>query len=330
MTALEKYIRLEALGQWREAQGAPAREVVVRFGDTTLLLTDTADRPLGHWALAGVQAIRTDGPLTVYAMSPEGAESLAIRDRDMTDAIAAVTRAHLHRDAPVLRTRKNWLPALAAAALLALVAALFPALIEGQAARMAPPDALEVFGDEMLLQIMATRGPLCADPAGRRALAALANRIAPGDAPRLRALDLGPAPVALLPGRTVLIGRAALSRAEDPAEIAGWIALALAREHMAPGPQRLMHAVGPWTSLRYVLTGRLSDEALARATRAAFDPALPGEIDAAIERLRGAGVATAPFADGLRRFGIDAHAAPTEGAAALSDQEWVALQGLCD
>ena len=54
MTALDRYVRLEAVGLWREAPGAPPREVVVSFGNATLLLTDLEERPLGHWALAGV------------------------------------------------------------------------------------------------------------------------------------------------------------------------------------------------------------------------------------------------------------------------------------
>ena len=54
MTALEKYVRLEALGRWRERAGDPPREVVVSLGNATLLLKDLDERPLGHWALAGV------------------------------------------------------------------------------------------------------------------------------------------------------------------------------------------------------------------------------------------------------------------------------------
>ena len=54
MTALDRYVRLEAVGLWREAPGAPPREVVVSFGNATLLLTDLEERPLGHWAPSSV------------------------------------------------------------------------------------------------------------------------------------------------------------------------------------------------------------------------------------------------------------------------------------
>jgi hypothetical protein len=65
------------------------------------------------------------------------------------------------------------------------------------------------------------------------------------------------------------------------------------------------------------LTGELSDRALARATRALFDPPAPEEVLAAFERLKAAGLPTAPFADGLRRAGLEAPPAETEGAPAL-------------
>jgi hypothetical protein len=330
MTALEKYVRLEALGQWREGPGAAPREVVVSFGDATLVLTDLAERPLGHWALAGVQAVGRDGPATVYAMTRDGAETLTIRDADMVEAIAAVSRAHRLRDPePPAPPRRSWAPWALAAAALAALAAAGPPLVAAQAARMMPPEAVEEFGDRMLLQLMAARGPLCGDADGRRALATLAATVAQGSPARLRALDLGGAPAALLPGPTVALDRAALAQADDPAEVAGWIALALSREAMRPGPERLAAAVGPAAALRYVLTGELSEAALARATRAALSSPEPEEILAAYERLRTAGLATGPFADGLRRAGVEAPPGTAEGAAALSDRDWVALQGLC-
>lgn len=333
MTALEKYARLEALGLWRESAEAPPREVVVGFGDATLVLADLADRPLGHWALAGVEAVGRDGPATIYAMGADGGETLAIRDPDMVEAIAAVSRARRLRMAAAAAPARRWralLAGVAGAAALTAVALAAPALLIGQAARMVPPEAAEELGDQMLLQVMAARGAPCADPAGRSALAAVAGRVSHGAQARLRVLDLGPTPALLLPGPTVALGRAALATAEDPAEIAGWIALALAREQMISGPERLMAAAGPLASLRYVFTGRLSEAALARGARAATAAPTQEEILAAYDRLRAAGLPTAPFADGLRRAGFDAPPATAEGATALGASDWAALHGLCD
>ena len=58
-------------------------------------------------------------------------------------------------------------------------------------------------------------------------------------------------------------------------------------------------------------------------------PEVAEEIGAAYERLRGAGLPTAPFADGLMRAGLPAPPASTEGAAALPARDWAALKRLC-
>lgn len=121
---------------------APPREVVVSFGDATLVLTDLGDRPLGHWVLVGVQAVGKDGPATVYAMTPEGEETLTIEDAAMVEAIAAVSRP-FHGPSDVGRPRgRGWWPAAIAAILIGLAAAFLPELIRAQAARMAPPEML--------------------------------------------------------------------------------------------------------------------------------------------------------------------------------------------
>jgi hypothetical protein len=332
MTALERYIRLEALGQWRESPGAAPREVVVSFKNATLVLTDMAEAPLGHWALAGVQAIGRDGPAVVYSMTADGAETLTIRDDDMIEAISAVSRADAlarqDETAEAPRRGRLWL-LLGIAVCLAGAITAAPQVIRMQAARITPPERIAEFGDRMLLQIMAVRGPLCADPAGGRALDALAARVAEDAPPRMRALDLGPAPVALLPGPTVLIGRAALETATDPAEIAGWIALALAREAEMSGAERLMTAIGPMAGLRYLATGRIEDGPLARAAKPALAPPAAEEITAAFAALKAAGLPTAPFAAGLARAGIAAPPGDPDGAEALTPEAWAALRRLC-
>jgi hypothetical protein len=241
--------------------------VVVSFGNATLVLTDLEERPLGHWALAGVQVTGREGAATVYAMTPEGGETLTIRDSDMVEAIAEVARAHA-APAPARRRRRLPLVPLLVLAALAVAAGFAPGLIRAQAARLVPPEKAEEFGDRMLLGVMEARGGSCNEPAGRRALGRLALEIDPATPPRLRVLDLGATPAVALPGGTVLIDRTALARAAEPAEVAGWAAAALAADPVAA----LMRAAGPISDLRYIFTGALGEPALERATRAVLSP----------------------------------------------------------
>ena len=302
MTALEKYVRLEALGLWRESAETEPREVVVSFGNATLVLTDLGDRPLGHWALAGAQPTgRTADGATIYSMTLEGDETLELRDPVMIAAIAAVSRAY--RKAPVSAPPRPRFPTGLAIAALAVAGALVygPDLARDLAVRMVPPEQAEEFGDRMLLGLQDSRGALCADPAGLRALSHLSDRVAGGA--QLRVLDLGGAgPVAVLPGPTVLIDRRALQGASSPEELAGWISAALGADPAGRPVRELMRETGTIANLRYILTGEISDPALGAAAMAAL--------------------AAPPVAQGFVP-------AAGEAAAPLTDQDWVALQGIC-
>ncbi|HMR62029.1 hypothetical protein [Amaricoccus sp.] len=326
-TALDRYLRLEATGFWREAPGAQPREVIVSFGRTTLLLSDLEERPLAHWALAGTQAIGSRDGATIFATGPETGETLAIRDRDMIEAIAAVSRAAERarpRAAPP-RPRPVLGPLLALAALVMLV--LYgPGLIRDQARRMVPPELAEEIGEHMLIGLMEQGGELCAAPEGHRALGRIAERLAPAPGPRIAVLDLGDAPAAALPGDLLLIGRGTIAEAPSPEVIAGWIALAAGRAPL----DTLMRRAGLFGDLAFVVTGRLGEAALGRAAAEALRPPAPEEVAAAMRRLQDAGIDPLPF--GVAAGGIDSAALPPPGAGAeplLDAGGWAAVKGIC-
>ena len=280
--------RLTADALWRESVEAEPRAVTVTLGERTLMFIDAADRPVGHWARAGIRAVGGAGPATRYAILADAEETLEIRDPAMKAALDAGARGFPGpapgAPAPERRRRPPWgmlLGGVLAAALLAEA----PELIRGQAARMVPPAQARDFGDRMLHALVEERGPVCATPVGAPALGAFAAAAAPGTT--LRVLDLrGAALAAALPGPLVLIDGGALARASGPAELAGWIAQALGPN---PGPgqvRALMEAVGPLADLRYVFTGTLSEADLARAAAAAVAPparpdSVPGPGEAA-------------------------------------------------
>ena len=53
MTAIKEFERLESLGLWRDLKDSQRREVVVSFGESTLVLSDINNRPIiiGHLLL---------------------------------------------------------------------------------------------------------------------------------------------------------------------------------------------------------------------------------------------------------------------------------------
>lgn len=303
MTAQKRKIRLEAPGIWQEEAGTPPRAVMVSFGNATLIMKDPAGRPLGHWALAGTRSVgQAENGATIFAISPESAETLSLADAEMIAAIAAVSRDYpmLSADPESARPRRFPLGALALIGLLAAGLLYGPDLLRDQAAHMVPPGQAREFGARMLTRLIEEHGPLCADPAGTRALADLARGA--GAAEPAHVLDLGGAtPVAVLPGPLLLIDSAALATLGSPDEIAGWAGFALERDPETAALRVMMAGAGPLASLRYILTGRLNDAAIARAAEAALAPP--------------------PGAEGFIPL---AQASP-----ALSDQDWKALRAIC-
>ena len=294
MTAIDRYIRLEAVGLWREAPDQPPREVIVSFGKSTLILRDLADSPLGHWALAGLQVLGERDGATLYAMTADGAETLAIRDRDMVAAIAEI-RAGL-RPWPTSgprRRRTRFLGPLFLLAALGTALAIAPGVLRQLAVAMMPPEQAQETGDRILLALMEEGGAICAAPDGQRVL----DRIAASSAtppPRIRVLDLGGRHAAALPGGTVVVDRGAIVDGPDAGAVAGWIAAALGADPV----DALMSAAGPISTLRYVFTGDLDAEAIARAAAAVRTGTLPA-------------------------------ARPAEGVQPLSVADMVALLGIC-
>lgn len=261
-TALERYARLEALGLWRETPDDPGREVVVAFGAATLVLSDVTERPLGHWALAGVSALRREGGATVFSMTPDGDETLAIRDPEMIAAIAAVSR---HGTAPSGRSRRWW-RWLRRAAVLVIVAGVVagvavvaaPRALPTAARSLVPPGREGPLADALLAAIVARAGtPPCAG--AEDVLARVATAIDPIDPPTLRVVDLGGKPLVALPGRTLLLDRGALGP-EDRDPIAALARAALGRD----ATMAVLQAAGPAADLRFAATGRFSDADLSR------------------------------------------------------------------
>ena len=278
MTALGKYLRLEAVGLWREAPDAEPREVIVSLGRTTLLLTDLNERPLGHWTLGGIRIEGQDeSGATIYAMS--AGETLAIRDRDMVGAIEAVRRELPDLPAPreKRRPRRGFGGVLVVLALVALVA-IAPPSIRRATARLIPPEQEEEIGQRMLIALIERNGPVCDDPAGVQALATLAHTVAGSHPPPVRVMQLGATGAAVLPGPILLIDREAVS-SEPEEQISGW----MVRADEAETLPRLVLDAGIIPDLRYVFTGRFDDAALARAAESAATlpapSALIGESD---------------------------------------------------
>ena len=325
MTALERYAKLEAIARYLDGASADAREVVVSFGERSLVIVGLDDRPIAHWPLASLRAL---GPPAAHPLElvPDTAsdERLLLEDLEMGSAIAEVCpELHLRPAAPPRRRAVLWaVGALAVAA--GTVFALLPALPE-RAVDMVSPAREAALGEAVAARLPALLGPgpsgsarelaagpapgLCVAEDGMAALRALAARLAPADAPsslRLTVLDHPGVDALALPGGRVVILRGLVDVARTPEELAGVLAHAaghaLGRDPLSTALDR------PGLGAASILFGDITgDTAVARAAAAALDPAPAPEAEAEADAagfamLAAAGLPTRPLSDIMARL----------------------------
>jgi hypothetical protein len=339
VTALTRYARLECPGLWRAAPDAQRIDVIVGFGDASLVISDAAGRPLSHWSLAAVARVNPGEAPALYTPSAEGTETLEIADDTMVEAIETVRRA-------VLRTRPRSGRLRAAGFALSLAAVLaaglwwLPDALVRHAVSVLPEPSRQEIGARLFSALQRVTRPPCEGPRAERALAAVADRVSPAVAGGLDAVRVVPDGVegaVALPGGTVVVGRGLVEDHEAPEVLAGYVLAEAVRAAAAPPLADLLGRAGTIPTLRLLTTGQLPGPALARYAEARLSarPAPPA-AEALLPAFAAAGLSSAPYAYARDVTGEAVLALlegdPMRGRPAeplMSDGDWVALQNVC-
>ena len=93
MTALEKFDRLESTGLWRETSESQSVEVLITFGNSSLILSDFTGSPLTHWSLPAIVRINPTKRPAVFSPNLSDAEKIEIEDSTMINAIEEVRKS---------------------------------------------------------------------------------------------------------------------------------------------------------------------------------------------------------------------------------------------
>lgn len=338
MTALNQYQRLEAAGLWRETPRAKLREVIVSFGDATLILTDPrSEIPLAHWSLPAVTRLNPGQRPARYAPgSDDAGEELEIDDDLMISAISRVHRAIEASKPHPGRLRGGLM--LGAAVLMGLVALFWvpPALVR-HAASIAPPAQRAEIGRMVLAEIAKTTGNACSRPAGDMVRQKLAERLM-GPEAQIAVLPSTLRGAIRLPGPVTVIGQDLISGQLTPEVAAGHILAAQASAvQNDPLLAALRHA-GARATFQLLTTGNLPAKSLAGYGEKLLSvPAPRPEDEALLGYFARAGISSEPYARSLDPTGeavlglIEADPFRTaEPRPVLSPREWVALQEICD
>lgn len=340
MTALAQYQRLEATGTWRPGPKAQRRDVIVSFGDATLVLSDPrSEVPLSHWSLPAVARLNPGRLPALYAPdagAPED-EQLEIADELMIGAIERVHHAIAQARPHPGRLRGGLM--LTIAALIAGAAALWlPDATLRHAARIAPPAQRAEIGRQVLAELVRVVGAPCRRPAADVVL----DRLAPRVLPRGGRLAVLPQPFSRarpLPGGLVVIGPDLLRPGEEGQWVAVGHILAAAEAAAEDDPllSALRHA-GFAATARLLTTGTLPGDSLGGYAEALLSAPPPRpEDEPLLARFAAAGVPSEPYARDLDPSGeatlglIEADPFRTRlpDTMVLTPEEWTALTGIC-
>ncbi|MDE3079821.1 MAG: hypothetical protein KGI94_07305 [Paracoccaceae bacterium] len=340
MTALKQYQRLESPGIWRALQTAQRRDVIVSFGEATLIISDSrSETPLSHWSLPAVERLNPGAMPAIYGPGADAVETLEIDDPLMIEALETIHRV-VEAKRPRPGRMRGWIVAAVAAGLIALAALWLPGALVRQTAKIVPPAERSSIGQRVLANITHISGTPCNQTRARDILDRLSHRLFGSAAPRIVVLRETPAAATHLPGDLLIVSRHLIEDHEGPDVLAGYLIMEQARARAEDPLLPLLN----WAGLRATL-GLLTSGHLPKGTLKGYGEALltrPPETlppQPLIAQFRAAGLPTTPYAKAADASGhnptLDAMMTADPFAKAppprplLNDDDWVALQGIC-
>jgi hypothetical protein len=338
MTALKKYQRLECGGLWRETPQDQRREVLVRFGDATLVLSDPkSGTAISHWSLPAIERINRGEEPPIFAPGSDASESLELSDPEMIAALGAVRHAVQAAVARPGRLRGVLLGG-GTLAVLAIAAIWLPGALVRHTASVVPPAQRADLGQRALDDLSRVTGATCRNQLGLQALASLSERVfGPVDTPILYVMPEGVEQPLHLPGDVIILPRRMIEQANGPEAVAGAALVERLRARAQDPIIPMLDHAGLRATLQLLTTADLPDDAIAGYGEALLRMApakLPdSEVLAAFETAQ---IPVTPYA-----LAIDPQGATTAGLLAedpykglapsplIPDESWVALQGIC-
>lgn len=335
MTALDKFDRLESGGLWREKPDAQRRDVTVSFGKATLVLSDSAGRPLTHWSLPAIRRENVGTRPAIFTPDIDATETLEIDDDTMVDAIEQVRKA-LIRSGPHPGKLRGGLSLGIGAALLGVALFWAPGAFTQKTLSVVPQSQRTEIGAIILGHYQRLTGPTCRNPRGTTALNALHKRLlGPESAGQLVVVQELPQGAAVLPGGIVMIDRRLIERRDNPAVASGYALAAVAGRDASDPLEDVLVFAGMQTTMTLFTTGQIPDETLRDYAAAILNtdqtPTQPLPLRAAFDAAQ---LPAQPYLD-ARRAASETYAVfagmnvSADAAPLISDSDWVRLQGIC-
>lgn len=336
MTALKEYERLDSTGIWRESPDAQRRDVLISFGDATLIIRDKTDTALAHWSLPAVERINPGARPALFRPGPDASEELELEDATLIDAIEKVRKTVAKR-----RPQRGRLRLYIFTGLITAIGALgylwLPGALVRHAVSVVPDSKRLAIGTALLGHMTRLTGDTCRSTLGTAALARLKSRVMDDDLRKVYVVPSGPQNALYLPGGLLLLNRTVVED-HDAADVAAGHMLVATEQARATDPmQTLLTSTGGFATLHLLTTGQIEDDVLRDYAETLLAAPLPiPSADFLLERFAAAKVASTPYAYAIDITGESTldliEADPFRGAETprlLSDGDWISLQDIC-
>ena len=345
MTALEKYRKLEGPGLWSASEHDQRREVVVGFGEATLVISDSRSMAvLSHWSLPAVVRLNPGKRPALYSTEGDSEELLELDDDWLIDALKVVQGALSPPRSLMSRLRKPILASVGVLGIL-LAAIVVPRALQDHTASVVPMAKRVELGEQLRLDLVRSGAVACQSSYGMPALAILQRRLfqTPAQIVVMRSLPTELPRVQHVMGRIFIVDARLLEEAGSAEAFGGALLMAAQRSAEEDPLRPLLQHAGVIATFRLLTSAELPPSAMAGYARAIFrKPLAVPDVDNLLERFARAGISTRPLADNpypldtaLETIGPTLRAgdplrAETDGTALLSDGQWVSLLNICD
>jgi hypothetical protein len=331
MTAIKEFERLEALGLWRATAHAQRKEVVISFGDTTLVLSDINNRPLTHWSMAAIKHRGAGDNGTIFTVDDVGEETLEIEDPTMIAAIGKI-RASIEARRPHPGRLRWFLGAAIMIAFLAFSLFWLPNALTRYAAGIVPDSKAVDIGDALLESIRKTTGSACSTPSGERALRRLEDRTIGAPSNRIRIIAMGSRPSLHLPGGNILLNHRLTTQSDDASLLAGYAIMERAAQDETEPLLELFKSLGIRKTLNFLGTGNIQNSDLEKfADNRLFGPHATPSAQTMLDLFEVAQIPHGRFATHAKRPDLleKPDLEPEQYDPILNDNDWISLQEIC-
>jgi hypothetical protein len=262
MTALEKYERLEATGLWRETTESQSIEVLVTFGNASLILSDFTGSPLTHWSLPAVVRTNPAKHPAIYSPNTSGAEKIEIEDEAMIEAIEEV-RSSIKRRRPSPGRLRILTLLITSFFIAVLLIFWLPNILTKHTSGLVYEEQRKQIGERLIQQISKLSGPPCKLESDTNPLYQLERRLFPNSGIKILVFSEGIRTSTHLPGKFILLNRTIVEDFEVPEVVAGFAIIEKTILDLNDPMTKLLSFAGTSIVLRFLTTGKLDNNVLA-------------------------------------------------------------------